>query len=90
MKGTPDFPSCGFSSVVCQVLKHLGVPFEARNILEDMELRQAIKIFSDWPTIPQLYIDGEFIGGCDLVKEAYMSGELKKLLDEKGLLSKAS
>jgi monothiol glutaredoxin len=86
MKGTPELPSCGFSHFVCQVLNKLGVSFTSRNVLDDMELRQEIKAFSDWPTIPQLYIKGEFIGGCDIVKDAYESGQLETLLRNQGLL----
>jgi len=80
MKGTAQSPMCGFSSVVCQILDRLGVKYKDINILVDPELRQGIKDFSDWPTIPQLYFKGEFIGGCDIVKEMYESGELQALL----------
>ncbi len=83
MKGTPDFPQCGFSSAVVQVLRHMGVNFEGVNILEDAELRQGIKDFSNWPTLPQLYVKGEFVGGCDIVREMFQSGELKQLFTEK-------
>ena len=86
MKGTPDTPQCGFSMAVSNVLKHLKVKFLGINILEDQNLRQGIKDFSDWPTIPQLYIKGEFIGGCDIVKEMFEKGELKKLLIDKKLI----
>ena len=86
MKGTPDSPQCGFSMAVSNVLKHLKVNFNGINILEDENLRQGIKDFSDWPTIPQLYIKGEFIGGCDIVKEMFEKGELKKLLESKKLI----
>ena len=86
MKGTPDSPQCGFSMAVSNVLKHLKVNFEGINVLEDENLRQGIKEFSDWPTIPQLYIKGEFIGGCDIVKELFEKGELKKILEEKKLI----
>ncbi len=86
MKGTPDVPQCGFSSAVVNVLKHLNVKFEAVNVLEDEELRQGIKSYSDWPTIPQLYILGEFIGGCDIVTEMFEKGELKTLLTNKSLI----
>ncbi len=86
MKGTPDSPQCGFSMAVSNVLKHLKVNFEGINVLEDENLRQGIKEFSDWPTIPQLYIKGEFIGGCDIVKELFDKGELKKILEEKKLI----
>ena len=87
MKGTPDTPQCGFSMAVSNVLKHLKVKFLGINVLEDQNLRQGIKDFSDWPTIPQLYVKGEFIGGCDIIKEMFEKGELKKLLESKSLLS---
>ena len=87
MKGTPDAPQCGFSMAVSNILKHLNVKFEGINVLSSNELRQGIKDFTDWPTIPQLYVKGEFIGGCDIVKEMFESGELKKLLESKSLLS---
>ncbi len=86
MKGTPDSPQCGFSMAVSNVLKHLKVDFEGINVLEDENLRQGIKKFSDWPTIPQLYVKKEFIGGCDIVKEMFEKGELKKLLEEKKII----
>ena len=86
MKGTPDFPQCGFSAQIVQLLKHLGVAFSGVNVLEDDALREGIKQFSDWPTIPQLYIKGEFIGGCDIVREMFEQGELKPLLVAKALL----
>ena len=86
MKGTPDAPKCGFSMAVSNVLKHLNVDFKGINVLEDENLRQGIKDFSDWPTIPQLYIKQEFIGGCDIVKEMFEKGELKKLLEEKKII----
>ncbi len=86
MKGTPDSPQCGFSMAVSNLLKHLNVGFQGVNVLEDENLRQGIKDFSDWPTIPQLYIKGEFIGGCDIVKELFEKGELKKLLTEKKII----
>ena len=85
MKGTKDFPQCGFSAVVVQILKNLNVDFIDVNVLADPEIRQGIKEFSDWPTIPQLYIKGEFIGGCDIAKEMFQSGELQELLKEKGI-----
>ena len=85
MKGTAEAPQCGFSMAVTNVLKHLDVKFKSVNVLEDQNLRQAIKEFSDWPTIPQLYIKGEFIGGCDIVKEMFEKGELLNLLKEKSL-----
>ena len=83
MKGTPDVPQCGFSLAVSNVLKHLGVNFKGINVLEDSSIREGIKIFSDWPTIPQLYIKKEFVGGCDIVKEMYENGELKKIFENK-------
>lgn len=86
MKGTPDMPRCGFSSLVVQVLDHLGVEFVGVDVLQDEGLREGIKTYSDWPTIPQLYVKQEFVGGCDIVKEMFQSGELKTLLDEKGVL----
>ena len=86
MKGTPDAPQCGFSMAVSNVLKHLNVNFKGINVLEDENLRQGIKDFSDWPTIPQLYIKQEFIGGCDIVKEMFEKGELKKFLEEKKII----
>ena len=85
MKGTPDSPQCGFSMAVSNVLKHLKVNFKGVNVLEDENLRQGIKDFSDWPTIPQLYIKKEFVGGCDITKEMYENGELKKVLEAKGI-----
>ena len=83
MKGTPDAPECGFSMAVCNMLKILEVKFKGVNVLENQNLRQGIKEFSDWPTIPQLYIKKEFVGGCDIVKEMYENGELKKILTDK-------
>ncbi|MEJ0046207.1 MAG: Grx4 family monothiol glutaredoxin [Rhodospirillales bacterium] len=83
MKGTAMFPQCGFSARVVQILNHLGVPFATANVLEDAALRDGIKQFSSWPTIPQLYVGGEFIGGCDIVTEMFQSGELETLLREK-------
>tara|TARA_R110001592_G_scaffold27763_21_gene102886 strand:+ start:22141 stop:22473 length:333 start_codon:yes stop_codon:yes gene_type:complete len=85
MKGTAIFPQCGFSSMVVQVLSQLGVPFRDINVLEDNDIRQGIKDFADWPTIPQLYVKGEFLGGCDIVREMYEAGELQKLLQDKGI-----
>ena len=85
MKGTPVFPQCGFSAMTVQVLQHLGVPFKGVNVLEDMEIREGVKSFSNWPTIPQLYVKGEFVGGCDIVREMYESGELQDMVKEKGL-----
>ncbi len=86
MKGTPDSPQCGFSMTVSNILKHLNVNFHGVNVLEDENLRQGIKTFSDWPTIPQLYVKEEFIGGCDIIKEMFEKGELKKVLQEKKIL----
>ena len=85
MKGTPEAPQCGFSMAVSNVLKHLNVSFKGINVLEDENLRQGIKEFSDWPTIPQLYVKNEFIGGCDIIKEMYENGELSKLFENKGI-----
>lgn len=89
MKGTPTFPQCGFSSVVAQILNYLQVEYASVNVLEDMEIREGIKEFSNWPTIPQLYVKGEFVGGCDIVKEMFEQGELKEYLSEKGVLADA-
>ena len=86
MKGTPESPQCGFSMAVSNVLKHLKVNFKGINVLDDENLRQGIKDFSDWPTIPQLYVKGQFIGGCDIVKEMYEKGELNTLLKEKEII----
>jgi monothiol glutaredoxin len=85
MKGTPVFPQCGFSSTVVQVLTHLGVKFKGIDVLTDPSLREGIKQFSSWPTIPQLYVKGEFLGGCDIVREMYQTGELQELLSTKGI-----
>ena len=85
MKGTPMFPQCGFSAAVVQALSNLGVKFKGIDVLTDPSLREGIKQFANWPTIPQLYIKGDFIGGCDIVREMYQSGELQQLLDEKGV-----
>mgnify|MGYP001403694508 CR=1 FL=1 len=87
MKGTPESPQCGFSMAVSNILKHLKVNFQGVNVLESNDMRQGIKDYTDWPTIPQLYIKGEFIGGCDIIKEMFEKGDLKKLLEEKSLLS---
>ncbi len=86
MKGTPVFPQCGFSALVVQVLSNVGVKFKAIDVLQDSDIRQGIKEFSDWPTIPQLYVKGEFVGGCDIIKEMYEGGELKPYLEEKGVV----
>jgi monothiol glutaredoxin len=85
MKGTPDAPQCGFSMAVTNLLKILEVNFKAINVLEDQSIREGIKTFSDWPTIPQLYIKKEFVGGCDIIKEMYESGDLKKVFEDKGI-----
>jgi monothiol glutaredoxin len=88
MKGTPQFPMCGFSGQVVQILDHLGVSYKGLNVLESDELREGIKSFSNWPTIPQLYVKGEFVGGCDIVREMFQAGELQGLLKEKGVSAK--
>ncbi|MDA1167104.1 MAG: Grx4 family monothiol glutaredoxin [Proteobacteria bacterium] len=85
MKGTPDAPQCGFSMAISNMLKILEVNFKGVNVLEDQNIREGIKVYSDWPTIPQLYIKKEFVGGCDIVKEMYENGELKKVLENKGI-----
>ena len=90
MKGTPVFPQCGFSAAVIQVLSHLQVKFSSVNVLEDPEIRDGIKQYSDWPTIPQLYVKGEFVGGCDIIREMYETGELKTFLEDKGLHSESA
>ncbi|HEY0419545.1 MAG TPA: Grx4 family monothiol glutaredoxin [Acetobacteraceae bacterium] len=90
MKGNAMFPQCGFSARVVQILTHLGVPFQTANVLEDASLREGIKQFSNWPTVPQLYVKGEFVGGCDIVTEMFQSGELSTMLAEKGVTAKAS
>lgn len=86
MKGSQDFPQCGFSAMTSQILKNLGVEFLDIDVLRDMELRQAIKEYSDWPTIPQLYIKNEFVGGCDIVKEMFEAGELSQMLKDKNII----
>jgi len=88
MKGTPQFPMCGFSGQVVQILDHLGVSYKGLNVLENDDLRQGIKTYSNWPTIPQLYVKGEFVGGCDIIREMFQSGELQTLLKEKGVAVK--
>jgi monothiol glutaredoxin len=85
MKGTPAMPQCGFSATVTQILNYLGVPFQGVDVLQDPEIRQGIKDFSNWPTIPQLYVKGEFLGGCDIVREMFETGELRQILAEKGI-----
>ena len=89
MKGTPVFPQCGFSARVVQALSHMGVKFKGIDVLQDPELRQGVKEFSNWPTIPQLYVKGEFVGGCDIVMEMFQSGELKALFDSKRVATAA-
>ena len=88
MKGSPEVPQCGFSLAVSNVLKHLEIKFKGVNVLEDQELREGIKAYSDWPTIPQLYVKGEFVGGCDIVKEMFEQGDLQKKLEEKKITFK--
>jgi monothiol glutaredoxin len=90
MKGTPQMPMCGFSSQVVQILDHLGVTYKGLNVLDSDELRNGIKTYSNWPTIPQLYVKGEFVGGCDIVREMFQDGELQTLLKDKGLAAKGS
>ena len=89
MKGTPQFPMCGFSGQVVQILDYLGVPYKGLNVLDNADLRDGIKTYSNWPTIPQLYVKGEFVGGCDIVREMFQSGELQSLLKDKGVATKA-
>lgn len=85
MKGTPKFPQCGFSGQVAQIMEYLGLEYKDVNVLEDMGIREGIKSFSDWPTIPQLYVKGEFVGGCDIIREMTQAGELQQLLRDKGV-----
>ena len=85
MKGTPSMPQCGFSAAVVGVLNHMGVKFESLNVLQDQEVREGIKSFSDWPTIPQLYVKKEFVGGCDIIREMHENGELSQFFEEKGI-----
>src|ERR1700704_4420832 len=85
MKGPPQFPQCGFSGQIVQILDYLGVPYKGLNVLESDELRQGIKSYSNWPTVPQLYVKGEFVGGCDIIREMFQAGELQGLLKDKGL-----
>ena len=89
MKGTPVFPQCGFSARVVQILSHLNVPFKGVNVLEDAEIREGIKAYSNWPTIPQVYVNGEFVGGCDIVSEMFQEGELQKLMEDQGITAPA-
>jgi len=90
MKGTPIFPQCGFSSTVVQVLTHIGVKFKGVDVLMDPQIRDGIKSFSEWPTIPQLYVKGEFVGGCDIIREMFENGELQQLLADKGVETQAA
>ena len=90
MKGNPKFPQCGFSARVVQILNHLGVNYGSANVLEDSALREGIKMFSNWPTVPQLYVKGEFVGGCDIITEMFQSGELESLFAEKGVAHTAT
>ena len=90
MKGTPQFPQCGFSGQVVQILDYIGVDYKSVNVLADSEIRQGIKEYSSWPTIPQLYVKGEFVGGCDIVREMFQAGELQGLLKDKGVPVKAT
>lgn len=85
MKGTPDFPQCGFSGQVTQILNYLGVDYKGVNVLADDDIRQGIKDYSDWPTVPQLYVKGEFVGGCDIIREMFQASELQNLMTEKGV-----
>jgi monothiol glutaredoxin len=90
MKGTPQFPMCGFSGQVVQILDYLGAPYKGLNVLENDDLRNGIKTYSNWPTIPQLYVKGEFVGGCDIIREMFQAGELQSLLKDKGIAVKES
>ena len=90
MKGTPQFPQCGFSGQVVQILDYIGVDYKGINVLADSEIRQGIKEYSNWPTIPQLYVKGEFIGGCDITREMFQAGELQQLMTEKGIAAKSA
>jgi monothiol glutaredoxin len=90
MKGTPQFPMCGFSGQVVQILDYLGVPYKGLNVLESDELREGIKTYSNWPTIPQLYVKGEFVGGCDIIREMFQANELQQLLKDRGIPVKAT
>ena len=88
MKGTPQFPMCGFSGQVVQILNYLGVPYKGVNVLENEDIRQGIKEYSNWPTIPQLYVKGEFVGGCDIIREMFQAGELQQVMQDKGVVGK--
>jgi len=89
MKGTKQMPQCGFSMQVAQILNHLGVDFKDINVLDDMSVREGVKVFSNWPTVPQLYVKGEFVGGCDIVREMFQAGELQEMLTQKGIANNA-
>jgi monothiol glutaredoxin len=89
MKGTKQMPQCGFSMQVAQILNHLGVDFKDINVLDDLSVREGVKVFSNWPTVPQLYIKGEFVGGCDIVREMFQAGELQEMLNQKGIANNA-
>ena len=89
MKGTPQSPQCGFSGQVVQILDYVGVPYQGVNVLEDAEIRQGIKDYSNWPTVPQLYVKGEFVGGCDIIREMFQAGELQSMMAEKGIVETA-
>ena len=90
MKGTPEFPQCGFSGQVVQILDYLGAPFKGVNVLADAEIRQGVKEYANWPTIPQLYVNGEFVGGCDIIREMFQAGELQQLFADKGVTLSAA
>jgi monothiol glutaredoxin len=90
LKGTPQFPQCGFSGQVVQILDHVGVGYKGLNVLESAELRNGIKVYSNWPTIPQLYVKGEFVGGCDIIREMFQNGELQQLFADKGVAVEAT
>ena len=90
MKGTPQFPMCGFSGQVVQILDYLGAPYKGLNVLDSADLRQGIKDYSNWPTVPQLYVKGEFVGGCDIIREMFQAGELQSLLKDKGVAGKVT
>ena len=90
MKGTPDFPQCGFSGQVVQILNYLGLEYKGINVLADDDLRQGIKDYSNWPTVPQIYVKGEFVGGCDIIREMFQAGELQAFLNEKGVAAKGA
>ena len=90
MKGTAQFPQCGFSAQVAQILNHLGVPYKDVNVLEDQALREGIKAYTNWPTIPQLYVKGEFVGGCDIIREMFQAGELQDFFGEKGVSARGA